>query len=103
MTSTSADDSQADTSKLVRDSVTKFWYSEITSFSAYGQEPDIGTLEAWGHYTQVVWKGSGELGCATQYCPKGTTSPDYNSWYTVCNYKNAGMSNLSCLTHILPR
>jgi len=44
------------------------------------------------HFTQVVWKSSKELGCATVTCAAGTIFPaSYGpSRYTVCEYSPAG-------------
>lgn len=73
------------------DSVTKAiqeqWYSgEVNSFSGlYGSANPSG-LENWGHFTQVVWKGTQEAGCATVSCNFGGMP----SMYTVCDYAPAG-------------
>jgi hypothetical protein len=76
-------------------SITNQWYDgEINSFlpSYYGQPtPDMSNFEAWGHFTQVVWKGSATTGCASQYCPSGTIFTGFASWFTVCNYVAPGM------------
>ena len=39
-----------------------------------------------GHYTQVVWRTSTQLGCGVASCKNGTTSEDI--W--ICNYAPAG-------------
>ena len=74
--------------------ITNQWYNgEVSNFlpSYYGQPtPDLSSFDSWGHFTQVVWKGSTTAGCATQYCAPGTIFSLYASWYTVCNYVPQG-------------
>ena len=45
-----------------------------------------------GHYTQVVWSGTSEVGCGKQYCtqnsPFGASFPNW--YFIVCNYSPAG-------------
>lgn len=70
------------------------WYNgEVNLYlpSYYGKPtPDMTNFEAWGHFSQLVWKSSTGVGCATQLCPAGTIFPSYQSYYTVCNYQGAG-------------
>lgn len=70
------------------------WYNgEVNKFlPSYYKEPtpDMSNFEAWGHFSQLVWKGSEDLGCHVQLCPKGTMATDMEAWYMVCNYKPAG-------------
>jgi len=66
------------------------WYSEVTDpgFNSQNINPFVFT-PGTGHYTQVVWADSEELGCAVVYF-KDTSAPlDYNS-LVVCNYAKAG-------------
>lgn len=73
------------------------WYDEVKSydynnpgFNKSGSSQEKQT----GHFTQVVWSATAELGCAKQLCP---TSP-FPGWL-VCryfpagNYNDAGESN----------
>lgn len=39
--------------------------------------------DAWGHYTQIVWRDSTELGCGMAFCDNGTN-------VIVCRYRPAG-------------
>ena len=56
------------------------WYSEI-EFYDYDTN---GCTDVWGHYTQVMWKGSTRLGCGVAFCNDGQT----DVW--VCNYDPPG-------------
>ncbi|KFO84019.1 Cysteine-rich venom protein piscivorin, partial [Buceros rhinoceros silvestris] len=63
--------------------VVQAWYNEEKDFK-YG----IGAITpgaVTGHYTQVVWSNSDEVGCAVAYCPNVT----YKYFY-VCQYCPAG-------------
>lgn len=70
------------------------WYNnELMDYPAgdFGKDsPNMANFHKWGHFSQMVWKGSKQVGCATHFCEAGTLSP-YGSWYTVCNYFPAGM------------
>ncbi|THX91672.1 PR-1-like protein [Aureobasidium pullulans] len=50
-----------------------FYNGEVSYFNGlYGQaQPDMSNFHNWGHFSQIVWKGTSKVGCATQYCPKG--------------------------------
>ncbi|KAK1781167.1 CAP domain-containing protein [Copromyces sp. CBS 386.78] len=73
---------------------TNMWYNgelPLWPASNYGNDnPDTSNFESWGHFSQLVWKESKEVGCYTQYCPKGTMSTQMDVWYTVCNYYPPG-------------
>ena len=74
--------------------ITNQWYnSEMGNWAFYGQEnpPDGMDIQLYGHFTQVVWKDSTKVGCATVKCPAGSVL-QYPSWYTVCNYNPQGKS-----------
>lgn len=72
------------------------WYNgELPLFdpSMYGEsDPDMSNFEGWGHFSQVVWKGTTAVGCASQFCDTGSPmfSSPFSGWYTVCNYGNPG-------------
>ncbi len=82
--------------KCVAQAITDMWYnSEVNQYpsSAYGRpSPDMSNFENWGHYSQLVWSSSSQVGCATQYCPPGTMFGSLGAWFTVCNYYPAGTS-----------
>ncbi|KAL4816310.1 CAP domain-containing protein [Aspergillus spinulosporus] len=58
----------------------------------YGQAtPDMTLFEKWGHFSQIVWKGTTEVGCATVDCPSlGNVDSATSVPFTVCNYSPAG-------------
>ncbi|KAF6008871.1 hypothetical protein HII13_003705 [Brettanomyces bruxellensis] len=56
------------------------WYDEISDYNY----DDPGFSEKTGHFTQVVWKSSTELGCGYKYCGS------YYGYYIVCNYLPQG-------------
>lgn len=71
-----------------------FYNSEVGYFkNLYGQaQPDMSNFGSWGHFSQIVWKGTSKVGCATQYCPKGLANvgPYTPPYFTVCNYGPPG-------------
>uniref|UniRef100_A0A8D0HFS8 SCP domain-containing protein n=1 Tax=Sphenodon punctatus TaxID=8508 RepID=A0A8D0HFS8_SPHPU len=60
------------------------WFDERSDF-IFGKGPDEDTAII-GHYTQMVWYKSYEIGCAVAYCPKSAL---YKFFY-VCHYCPAG-------------
>lgn len=67
---------------------------EVNSYTYFGAEPPIDTLHAWGHFSQVVWKGSASVGCATADCSAvgglANVGGNVPPTFTVCNYGPAG-------------
>ena len=55
------------------------WYGEVSQYNF--AKP--GFSGATGHFTQVVWKGTTEIGCGQARDAKGGT-------YVVCNYNPPG-------------
>ena len=76
--------------------------SEINNYPGpYGSDNLNGgfsdaSFAGWGHYSQLVWKSTTMVGCATQYCPNGlaNTSPGTPPYFTVCNYYPPGKFDL---------
>uniref|UniRef100_A0A8D8R681 Golgi-associated plant pathogenesis-related protein 1 n=1 Tax=Cacopsylla melanoneura TaxID=428564 RepID=A0A8D8R681_9HEMI len=64
-------------------SAVKAWYKEIKYYNQFfGREPDMKDLKNWGHFTQLVWKSSRQLGMGIAR-KKGYI-------LIVANYKPAG-------------
>lgn len=80
--------------------ITDQWYAEENNFgSDYGQsQPNMNNFGSWGHFTQVVWRSSSQIGCASWHCPSVATnkydstplSPAFGNVVTYCNYAGAG-------------
>lgn len=51
---------------------------------------DMTNFPQFGHFTQIVWKGTQNVGCATQFCPNGLVNAGFTNWFTVCNYGPPG-------------
>lgn len=81
-----------DENTFLAQSITNMWYNaEIELYpDTYGSEPDMTDFEGWGHYSQVVWKGSHVVGCAVQKCAAGTMESGMAAYFSVCNYFPAG-------------
>ncbi|KAL3467644.1 CAP domain-containing protein [Aspergillus heterothallicus] len=58
----------------------------------YGEaSPDMGQFEKWGHFSQIVWKGTTQVGCATVVCNSlGNVDSSVAVPFTVCNYSPPG-------------
>lgn len=59
------------------EAITSSWYSEVSQYDFSNPRYIKGT----GHFTQIVWKGSEQLGCGVS-CNHGC--------YATCNYYPAG-------------
>lgn len=64
----------------------KSWYDEINQYN-YGVP---GFSSKTGHFTQVVWKNSTQLGCGAAIGTKTASGVTYNAFYVVCQYNPAG-------------
>ena len=68
----------------------KVWYNEQSAYSFAA--PGFG--ENTGHFTQVVWKGTSQLGCAVSVCAAGIPVPGWNhqgaASLLVCEYDPPG-------------
>ncbi|KAL2082683.1 hypothetical protein ACEWY4_022501 [Coilia grayii] len=64
----------------------KSWHDEVRNF-----QHGVGSINGRvvGHYTQIVWNRSDQLGCAMAYCPKSTFK-----YFYVCHYCPPGNYNL---------
>jgi len=64
----------------------KSWYDEVKLYN-YNSP---GFSAATGHFTQVVWKGSTQLGCGAARGTKIMNGTKFNAFYVVCHYAPAG-------------
>ncbi|KAK5655932.1 hypothetical protein OQA88_5067 [Cercophora sp. LCS_1] len=82
-----------------------FWYNgELGKFPSgdYGKSsPSMANFKDWGHFSQLVWKGTSSVGCASYLCPAGTLA-SMEAWFTVCNYSPAGNMGGAYGTNVLP-
>ena len=101
MWATSGDAESVGAEKAIAQAITNMWYNgELDLFPSndYGLDnPDFSNFESFGHYTQVVWAGSKQVGCEAKYCPPGTMVQGMGAWFSVCNYWPAGKSALAPL------
>ncbi|NWI95390.1 CRVP protein, partial [Pitta sordida] len=71
--------------------VLQSWYSEVKNFKyGTGANPAGAMI---GHYTQLIWYNSYQVGCAVSYCP--TSSYKY---FYVCQYCPAGNNAMQIAT-----
>ncbi|MFP2927821.1 CAP domain-containing protein [Pyxidicoccus sp. 3LG] len=70
--------------------VVKDWAKEASNYDYASNSCAEGKV--CGHYTQVVWRATKRVGCATQVCtqnsPFGARFPTWQLW--VCNYGPPG-------------
>ncbi|KAK5107662.1 hypothetical protein LTR62_000943 [Meristemomyces frigidus] len=65
------------------------WYAGLYTQA----QPSMANFEHWGHFSQIVWKATTHVGCATQDCSAqglGNVGTDVSPYFTVCNYKDPG-------------
>lgn len=75
-----------------------FYNGEVALFgNQYGlgdkSTVDDAQFHEWGHFSQIVWKATTEIGCATKDCSSGglaLTGGNVSPHFTVCNYKAQG-------------
>lgn len=74
------------------------WASEEPYYNYAGNTCNTAdppnTATTCGHYTQVVWSSSTQLGCGLKYCTTNTPfGAGFPNWYLiVCDYNPAGNS-----------
>jgi hypothetical protein len=82
--------------------ITNSMYNDEIGFFPlpYGQaQPEMSQFNNWGHFSQIVWKSTTSVGCATVDCSVGglaNIGSGISPWFTVCNYSPAGTSDLTC-------
>ncbi|KAH7311020.1 CAP domain-containing protein [Rhexocercosporidium sp. MPI-PUGE-AT-0058] len=85
-----ADIDSIDLATVAADAITNQWYYGEAANMPYGQDsPAISGVPEYLHFSQVLWKSTTKVGCATVKCGGGTIF-SYQSLYTVCNYAKTG-------------
>ncbi|KAK0725816.1 CAP domain-containing protein [Lasiosphaeris hirsuta] len=106
MYASSGDAQSFGANKAVAQAASNFWYNgELASWPAsdYGKPtPDMSQFHAWGHFSQLVWSGTQQVGCASYFCPAGTMVAGMGAWFTVCNYFPAGNMGGAYGKNVLP-
>ncbi|GLI73850.1 hypothetical protein PoHVEF18_002080 [Penicillium ochrochloron] len=74
--------------------ITNLMYNdEIEYFpTPYGASaPSMSDFDKWGHFSQIVWKATTHVGCATVTCNSlGNVDSSSALPFTVCNYSPVG-------------
>lgn len=77
--------------------ITNLMYNDEMGFfsNLYGlATPLMELFDSWGHFSQIVWKATTEVGCATVMCDSlGNVDANQALPFTVCNYNPAGNAN----------
>ncbi|MCA2979961.1 MAG: hypothetical protein INH41_31585 [Myxococcaceae bacterium] len=69
--------------------IVKAWDDEKTDYTYSTNTCRAGAV--CGHYTQVVWRSSTKLGCATARCTVNSPFRGFPIWFlTACNYSPPG-------------
>ncbi|EDX78347.1 SCP-like extracellular protein, putative [Coleofasciculus chthonoplastes PCC 7420] len=77
--------SSVDAANLANQAVTS-WYNEVSDYDY----ANPGFSSETGHFTQVVWKNSTQLGCGEARGVETIQGNQYNAFYVVCQYAPAG-------------
>ncbi|KAJ5904076.1 hypothetical protein N7504_006459 [Penicillium tannophilum] len=74
--------------------ITNLMYNDEIEFfpTPYGEsDPSMSDFDKWGHFSQIVWKATTHVGCATVVCdPLGNVDSSEALPFTVCNYSPVG-------------
>lgn len=62
------------------------WHNEVSNYNFTANSCSA----VCGHYTQIVWAGTTEIGCGITSCPNLANFPAPNAVFLVCNYGEAG-------------
>jgi hypothetical protein len=72
--------------------ISNMWYdAEILDFPGYGidnLDVDDEAFQNWGHFSQVVWKGTTAIGCGSAPCGPGTSIG--SGYFVACMYYPPG-------------
>eukprot|EP00775_Hariotina_reticulata_P009625 gene9625-biopygen11521 len=85
--------------RAILDAAITMWYDEVKQYSF--SNPGFGMNT--GHFTQVVWKGSRQLGCAIKACNSGLKNLQWpGGVIVVCRYSPPGNVMGSFDSNVLP-
>lgn len=74
--------------------ITNLMYNDEIEFfpTPYGaSDPSMADFDKWGHFSQIVWKATTHVGCATVTCNNlGNADSSSPLPFTVCNYSPVG-------------
>ncbi len=59
------------------------WYDENVYYNYQDPSQSSGDFEQYGHFTQLIWRASTQLGCAIKRC-------NGNIIYVICEYHPQG-------------
>ncbi|KAL1988925.1 hypothetical protein VTN96DRAFT_6914 [Rasamsonia emersonii] len=86
--------------------ITNLMYNDEFGYfeNLYGQaNPDMSEFDHWGHFSQIVWKGTTHVGCATVVCSNlGNVDSSEPLPFTVCNYSPPGNYAGEYADNVLP-
>jgi len=71
------------------------WAKEGERYDYASNTCDGGFVLNCGHYTQIVWRDTVEVGCAVQVCPDGLATDAGQKEYWVCRYAPPGNYNFN--------
>ena len=79
----------ASTQETAPASVVRAWASEAQDYDYASNACAAGKV--CGHYTQLVWRETQAVGCASARCTRNSPFPSFSTWYLyVCNYAPPG-------------
>ena len=77
--------------------ISDMWYnSELAEFPGYGiADLDVTSpaFQNWGHFSQLVWKGTTAVGCGSSPCSAGTSIG--SGYFVACLYYAPGKEIIS--------
>uniref|UniRef100_A0A914XNU8 SCP domain-containing protein n=1 Tax=Plectus sambesii TaxID=2011161 RepID=A0A914XNU8_9BILA len=66
------------------------WWDELVQYWVYRADNIFdGSIMAAGHFTQLAWAKTYQVGCGFAQCPN-TIFPGYNAGYVVCRFLEIG-------------
>ncbi len=71
----------------------QWWYGEINNYDFNNPFLEIGAIGANGHFTQLVWRASTQLGCAQATCSMTIGGVVKKGTLWVCEYYPPGNFN----------